>query len=413
MGVAVICLPVIWMVVPGVWPLRQVGHTAVQKVATADLAEAVKANNQFAFNLLRQLPADVSENLSVAPVSLSAGLSMLHAGARGKTRDQIATALSLAEGERDVTQAFGALQKRVTVDDPKLKEGYRLYLANRLWVQEGYPLQETFVRTTRRDFQAEVGQVDFKGSCDSTLDQINAWVSEKTEKKIPRLLSNEAVEADTRLILTSAVYLRALWERPFSKKFTRPGKFNVSATKTVTVPYMGQVADFAYASAAGVDLLELPYEGEEASCVLLLPRKVDGLGDLEKSLTAEAFSGWYQRREKAEVAVSLPRFQVRSRVELSGALARLGMRLPFTGAADLTGISSDENTLSLSKILHQAQVSVNEAGTEATAATAVIGIARTMPVAFRVDHPFLFVILHKPTGAILFVGRVTQPEQAA
>src|SRR5262249_8635257 len=286
------------------------------------------------------------------------------------------------------------------------------FVANALWGQRGVRFLPEFLRLAEDQYRAKVAEVDFRGDPGSARRTINAWVSERTRRKIEMLLEPPDPAPSTVLVLTNAVYFRSAWSSPFPEAKTRPEDFRVEAERTVRVPMMHQVGTFGHCDGDGFQALELSYEGGDLAMVVVLPKQVGGLGDLERSLTPQRLADWMSRLEPRRVDVALPRFKVSSAFRLKDTLSAMGMPLAFTSKADFSGMAG-AGGLSLSDVIHRAYVDVNEKGTEAAAATAVIVGRSAAPggpvVTFRADHPFLFIVRDQRTGCILFLGRVKDP----
>jgi serpin B len=381
---------------------------AAQPVTPVGVKDVVKASNQFGFDLCARLRQQHKGNLSISPFSLMTGLAMVYNGAQGQTLAEMAHVLHLPPRPEGAEPGLKELLAGVASPPAEGREGYQLVLANRLWGQRGYAFSPAFLKTTADVFHARLGLVDFQAHSEAARREINSWVEETTGDRIRDFLSEDAIDSQTRLVLTNAVDFRALWEEPFPEKFTRTAPFHLTRDKQVRVPMMSQLAEFGYAATDGVRILELPYKGGEASMLVLLPDAVDGLEGLEKQLSAARLESWRKLLQTEEVTVFLPRFTVKANLNLSQALVALGMRQAFSDRADFSGMTN-QSDLKLSEVAHAAVVIVNEAGTEASAATGSIMPGRMLPVTFRADHPFLFVIVHKRTGAVLFMGRVVQP----
>jgi serpin B len=238
-------------------------------------------------------------------------------------------------------------------------------------------------------------------------------VESQTNGKIKDLIPPESLGAMTRLVLTNAVYFKGDWVQPFQKRNTREEDFTVSAQEKVKVPLMHQQMKMGYAEEGTFQVLELPYAGRELSMVVLLPKKVDGLPELEKAITVDKLASLLSNLPVREVNTYLPKFKLETSFGLNPTLEALGMKRAFSREADFSGISSAE-ALYISAVLHKAYVDVNEEGTEAAAATAVVtramAVRRPQPVpVFRADHPFLFLICDTRAGSVLFMGRLTNP----
>lgn len=401
--------------------------------ATPAATDTASRNIGFAADLYAQLnKANGGKNLFLSPYSISAALGMTAQGARGKTADQMNKVLNMGgdfqAGMAEITTAL----------NPK-DAPFELSVANGLWVDQTFPLAAGFVADCRKNYNAGIVGVDFVRNSEAARKQINTAIAAQTHDKIQDLLPADAVDASTALVLTNAIYFKGTWENPFPKGSTADQPFHAAGGKDETVPLMKspQGAMFAYAETDDAQVLSLPYKGAPAanapptavggraaapaagpstlSMLIILPKKVDGLGDIEKQATAANLTKWATGLRRQAVTVFLPRFTMTTQFELSKELQALGMTDAFTRAADFSGISASAGgKLSISAVIHKAFVDVNEEGTEAAAATAVTMVrSMAMPgnrVEFRADHPFLFMIRHEPTGSILFMGHVNSPK---
>lgn len=387
----------------------QAVDTPVQ--VTPDVRTAAQSSNEFAFDLYKQVH-DQPGNLFFSPGSIATALVMTYAGARGRTQQQMQGVLHLRLADQQLHAAFGTLGKLLNSGGDQ--QGYRLSMANRLWGQKTYPFQADFLQLTRAQYGAELAPVDFAQS-EPARQLINKWVEDQTQDKIADLIPPGVLNGMTRLVLTNAIYFKGAWDADFDPKFTEDAPFHLAGNQEVAVPLMHQVDDFRYAEAEGLQLLELPYAKNRLSMLVLLPRQVDGLADLESKLTADTVARWASGLRKQKVRVYLPRFKMTSQFQLADALSAMGMPLAFSDEADFSGISTADE-LKISAVIHKAFVDVNEEGTEAAAATAVV-IAETSarrdpqePVLFRADHAFVFLIRDHQTDAILFLGRLAEPK---
>jgi serpin B len=361
----------------------------------------------FASDLYAKLATNKG-NVFFSPFSISACLAMTAAGAKGETLAQMRKVLHLPEGNR-----FGELIKAVTAwPDPK-KAAYELSTANAVWGQKGYPWRPEFIRTVRDGFGADVRDADFAANPESARKAINAWVEQQTREKIKELLEAGSITPLTRMVLANAVYFKGLWESPFEKDATRDAPFTLADGSKKTVPLMARTGNYAYDAADGYSRLRMPYAGGQASMVIVLPKKPDGLPEVEKKLGPELFT---MPAARTEVKVLVPRFKVEKPYTLNDSLKELGMTDAFDDhKADFSGMVShtpEGMPLYISTVAHKAFVDVNEEGTEAAAATGAVVAVKSLPPepkVFRADHPFLFAIRHDATGAILFLGRYEMP----
>jgi len=375
----------------------------------ADVTTVTDGNSLFAVDLYRQLRAGEG-NLFFSPYSISTALAMTYAGARGETARQMAGVLHFGLPDGRLHAAMRGLMGDVR--EAAEAEGCELSIANALWGQAGYDFRAGFMNTCRDDYGAGLHEVDFASAAEAARQRINAWVARETRDKIKDLIAPGVLTALTRLVLTNAIYFKGDWQSPFKEAATRDESFWISATESVTAPLMHQAGDFGYAELEQCQVLELPYAGDDLSMVVVLPRTRDGLKGLEDALTQEALSGWLKALRRRKVAVTLPRFKLTCQFQLADVLQKMGMKDAFSMArADLSGMNGRRD-LYISHVIHKAFVDVNEEGTEAAAATAVVIALRSAPqrpAVFRADHPFVFVIRHKPSGSILFMGRVANP----
>lgn len=390
--------------------LREIGKAKAVEI-TDDVRAVARSNNRFAFDLYQHLREDKG-NLFFSPASISTALAMTYAGAGGPTKTEMAQVLHFDLAEERLHGGFGTLGEILN----SAEKGYRLSMANRLWGAKTYPFRPEFLKTTREQYGAELAQLDFART-EEARQTINAWVEEQTNGRIEDLIPSGVLDAMTRLVLTNAVYFKGAWDEEFSKRATQDAPFRLSRDRQVKVPTMRQTDRFGYAETDDLQLLELPYEGHDLSMVIVLPKSVDGLPDLETKLTAESVQKWMSGLRRRDVRVFLPRFKLTSQFELADVLRAMGMPLAFSERADFSGMSTVES-LMLSQVVHKAFVDVSEEGTEAAAATAVVVAPtaapagdRDEPVVFRADHPFVFLIRDNRTGAVLFVGRVVNPKE--
>lgn len=383
--------------------------TAEPRVNITQLRKAAEDNSSFGLALYQRL-GPVQRNLFFSPYSISTAFAMTYAGARGNTQKEIAKVLHFSLPQPTLHQAFSEIQTRMSEIQ---KSGYvQLGIANSLWIQNGYSLLDKFLDLNKQYYNSEPHFVDFATNVDASRTAINAWVEKETDNKIRELIKSGSLQPSTSLILCNAIYFKGSWQRPFKRWQTKDGDFIVTPNQTVRVPMMNQVDRYKMATFDNFSAIELPYKGNDLSMVILLPKTVDGLKQIENKLTEDNVSKWLDVLTKTHsvgVALRLPRFKTVSSFELAKDLAAMGMPTAFNGA-DLSGISNGRN-LSINNVIHEAFISVNEEGTEAAAAAAIAimkgGFKQVAE--FYVDHPFVFLIRETNTGSILFLGRVINP----
>jgi len=383
------------------------------EASAADLDTQVEGNSAFALDLYQVLKANEG-NLFLSPYSISLALAMTYAGARGETEAQMAAALHYLLPQAQLHPAFHALDQALASRGQgaagKDGQGFRLHIANALWGQEDEEFLPDFVSIAEQYYDAGLHLVDYAGAPDKARQTINRWISQQTEGRIKDLIPPEAVNAAVRLILTNAIYFNAAWAEQFDEGGTSDGPFYRLDGSQATVPLMAQSQHFPYAQGQGYQALELPYDGYELAMVILLPEEGEFAG-FEDSLDAERLGAILAALDSRQVAVTLPRFEFESKFSLNETLQALGMVNAFSTAADFSGMTPGGG-LFISDVIHQAFVAVDEAGTEAAAATAVImpkSAAPEEPIEFTANRPFLFLSRDLESGAILFLGRVLDP----
>jgi serpin B len=391
-----------------VQPLDPIRERQLAPAVVADARSLVEANNRFAFDLYARLRGP-SDNLFLSPFSISTAFAMTYAGAAGRTADEMASVFRFPLEQERLHPTYGALVR--SLDRGSQLGGYELRVANRTWGQQGFPFVDEFLRITREDYGAEMQQADFVKDFESARRSVNSWVEQQTRDRIRDLFPPGSIDADSRLVLANAIYFKGLWASQFDRDLTRDGTFHLSATERVSVPIMRQNGVGRMASLAGARMLELRYQGKDLSMLIVLPDRVDGLAEVEASLTPEALQQAIEglRDTPSSLPVAIPRFRIESKFMLGSTLSAMGMPSAFDAhAADFSGIDGRRD-LFISAAIHQAFVEVNEEGTEAAAATGVVVGITSVPVAFVADHPFLFLIHDNVTGSILFMGRLMDP----
>jgi serpin B len=293
----------------------------------------------------------------------------------------------------------------------KTNEIFKLSNVNAIWGQKDYTFQAAYLDTLAQDYGSGLHVLDFNQSPEASRVTINNWVSDQTNAKIKDLLPQGVIDTLTRLVLTNAIYFNATWDSPFKKESTKDGQFNLLDNGKVTVPMMKQTASFNYAALANYEVVELPYSGKELSMIVLVP-KAGQFAAFENSLDAAQISTAISSLKNNQVSLTMPKFKYDSSFGLKGTLSAMGMPIAFTDAADLSGMTGTRD-LSIKEVVHKAYVGVDEAGTEAAAASGVVVGTTSMPaspVELTIDRPFIFLIRDVKTGTVLFIGRVMNPK---
>jgi len=403
--------------------------------ATANFDLAAKATNELAVDLHRQL-ATGNDNLCVSPYSIQNALAMTFAGAGGDTHTEMARVLHFPSDASTVAASFGSLQhsleemtaktaelvkKSKEFPDVSGSEPITLSIANRLFAQKDYDFRQSFLLLVKQNYGAAFEPLDFIADPATATQRINKWVADQTRDKIRDLIPADALNKLTRLVLANALYLKAPWADPFSEKTTQPEPFHVRAGAPVEVPTMRKTARFGYVKREGFTVVSLPYAGDDLQLLVLLPDEVNGLRALESKLTADVLAEC-TKLEAQDVDLHLPKFKVEPpTIALAENLQALGMKSAFDiprGSANFDKMAprKPNDYLYISNVFHKTFIAVDEKGTEAAAATAVVmmratAIARPKPppIQVKVDRPFVYAVQHVPSGVCLFLGRVTDP----
>ena len=371
-----------------------------------DIGSLVNANTSFALDLYSKLKEEEG-NLFFSPYSISTALAMTYGGARGNTAKQMAEVLHFTMGQEQLHPTFTDLE--AVLQDVQKEGKVQLYIANSLWPQKDYPFRQQYLSLIQKHYGSSVTPVDFVKATEEARRIINTWVADETKKKITDLIRKGDLDPLTVLVLVNAIYFKGNWAIQFDPELTEIADFTLPGGGKKQVPMMHQRGTYGYRELDGLQVLELPYEGEQLSMCILLPRNPNGLSKLENSLSPEKVDSWLSDPLKVTARIFLPKFKIAwGTVELNKPLMALGIRDAFIGGkADFSGMDGTMN-LFIDLVLHKAFVEVNEEGTEAAAATAVIMKKRAARI-FRADHPFMFMIRDNATGSILFLGRVVDP----
>lgn len=392
-------------------------YSDLQRSAPADISKADQnsledSNSEFALDLYQSLKEEEG-NLFYSPLSISLALAMTYAGARGETEQQMADTLHFTLEQAKLHQAFNwldyELAQRGEDAEGKDDEGFRFNIVNAIWGQLGYEFLVDFLDVLAENYGAGLRGLDFKNQPEESRITINDWVSQQTESRIEDLIPQGAIDDLTRLVLTNAIYFNAAWQYPFEEENTYDDTFYLMDGSEITVPMMHQTESLGYTEGNGYQAVELRYDGDELSMVILLPEE-GNFEAFESSLDAAMLEEIIGNIEVAKVTLSMPKFEFTSEFKLRETLETMGMVDAFSGSADFSGITNKES-LFISDVIHKAFVSIDEYGTEAAAATAVImvGSALFEPASIDINHPFIFLIRDVETGTILFLGRVLNP----
>ncbi len=380
--------------------------------APTDALDAGSAVNAFGLDLYRRVAAGAT-NLVVSPASIVLALAMARAGARGQTATEMDAVLRSAASDEHagwlnaLDAALGA-RSGTFRDDAGKDVTVTLRIANAPFAQQGMALQQAYLDALATRFGAGIRLVDYQRGTEQARALINGWVDGQTEHRIPELLVPGVLTTETRLALVNAIYLKAPWLLPFEAAATKPGQFTRLDGSTVRVPLMHTTTSLGYAAGTGWEAVEIPYAGGSLAMTVLIP---DDLATFEAKLDGPLLAQITGALGATQVDLTFPSFGIETKAELAPVLAALGMPTAFGSEADFSGITTAER-LAISNVIHQANIDVDEKGTEAAAATAVVLRATGMPaqpIEVRADRPFLFLLRDLPSGAVLFMGRVADP----
>ncbi len=364
------------------------------------------ANNAFAFDMYSMIKSDV-ENIFFSPYSIFTAMAICYDGAEGSTKEQMSNVFYYPLSKPVLEGSTKEMIDTINSDN----DAYDLETANALWVLEEYPLNEQYVFNAENYYDGMIIPLDFAGQPEESRLIINSWVEKKTNDKIKDLLAEGSIDGNTRLIITNAVYFNGTWLQEFEEAGTRKKVFYLSDGQEKKVDTMYAIETYNYGKDKNAQILELPYKGDDISMYIILPSK-NNIKEFENDLTLDYYNELKDNLNSDEVKILLPKFTFEARAELNEPLQDMGIVDAFdSGMADFSGISASDG-LSISEVIHQAYIGVNEKGTEAAAATGIV-MVESLPYykyEFTADHPFMFFIEDKRTGCILFMGKVENPE---
>lgn len=370
------------------------------------------ATKEFASRLHNRLAFETAgSNLFFSPFSIQVALAMCARGAKGNTRQEMAELIGAPLADKDQDKLYHDLIRHINGDGSD--RGFQLVTANALWGQDGSDFHVDYLKAVADHYDGAFNVVDYINKPDEAVRTINAWVVEKTKEKIRDLIARDAIDEETRLILTNAIYFKGKWEEEFKKENTKKEDFSTADLSTTKVDMMHTKGDYDYYEGDGYQVIDMPYKGEQLSMMVVLPKSAAGLGAMEVRWHEEGlYSHVLEEMSSEKVVLSLPRFKLETEFKLKPVLKALGADLAFSDHADFSAIGKE--ALKIAEVIHKAFVEVNEEGTEAAAATAVVMMRCTsarmsQTKIFNADHPFLFFIRDRNTNTVLFSGHVTNP----
>jgi len=399
---------IVGFIFSGLFTPSNIKARAIDTYATTESVSSLSDSmNDFSFDLYQHLGVESDENIFFSPYSIFVALAMTYEGARGDTAQQMKNVLGFEQNDEVSLCSFGRIYNLLNIDSE-----YTLNTANALWTQKDYPFLEEYLNFINNYYMGMATDLDFTDP-DTAAEIINEWVEDNTGGKIEDMLSSSDINPSTVLILSNAIYFKGLWLHQFEEKDTVDRDFEKTTEETIQVPTMVSInseESFNYTETEDLQILELPYKGDAVSMVILLPKE-NNITIAEQQLNSENLTTWLESLSPTVVDIYLPKFTFKTEYNLKDTLIDMGLGIAFSSAADFSGMNG-RGGLAIEKVLHKAFVEVNEEGTEAAAATTVHVLETSIPgpsKVFDADHPFIFLIQHKETGTILFMGTVFDP----
>lgn len=395
---------------------------------STEIQSAAKSTTSFGLETYRtiqsssSIPDQSKDNLFISPASLSTAFGLLYPGARGETETELRNVLDITLPTDAYTAAMGGLSNSLE----KKSDGERLAINNALWLDEKLVVEQPYSAMMKAAYNAGEYRVDYRGNPNAARLKINDWVADNTENLIKDLLAQPNVDEDTRAVLVNTIYMKADWASPFTKEATRDDDFYLTQSLPIKTPMMRQEAFFKYDEGQGYAAVEMPYQNRNLSMVVFLPSKKSGLAALERRLLSkpsdlEKALSDLSEKDPVKVDLKLPKVKLKNRYPLKDVLKDMGMARTFSNQADFSGMvvpskQPDGDGIKIGEVIHQTFLEIDEKGTEAAAATAIVAVRVTSlrpnqptPISFHAEHPFMLLIKDNETGMILFMGRVSDP----
>ncbi len=380
------------------------------------------SNNVFAFSLYKRIADSVGKNIVFSPLSVSSALALTYEGAKGETSYQICKVMHFTADKDAFKANFRSLIEKIEKDTTDTNRAIQFNMANSVWVAGGIKMLSSYTDLIKMYYDAKASNMKLSSpsAIESTRKEINTWVGEKTHGKIDNMIGPGGLDASAKLVLINAMYFDARWANTFPEALTKKNIFYANGADSETVDFMNGTYKLMYYQDSDMEAVDLPYYMNKLSMIVFLPRKMDGVHNMEKILDYNNYANitekLIQEKSMAKVVMSLPKFRISESLSLADVLVKMGMPIAFTSMADFTGMTNDG--LHISIVDHKTYIDVSEKGTEAAAATKVqmrITSARPTPmkpIYFIANHPFIFVIRDNVTGCILFMGRISNPLKA-
>jgi len=365
----------------------------------------INSNNYFSFDIYQKLKSS-NENLIFSPASITSAIAMTYVGSKNNTFEEIGNTFYF---NKNITE-FSKDYKNLVYFNSE-KSNIKFYNANSIWLQDGLKLSQDFLDINKKDFSSSLNLTDFINHPEKSRIAINNWVEQNTNKKITNLLQPSSIDNATRLVLVNALYFKGSWKNKFIKDKNTKENFQIGKREFVKTEYMNKAINTFYYSSKYAQIVEVPYSDNKVSLLIIVPKSFKKIKKLEKNLNNEFYSSYLENKVRKRVNLSIPKFSIESDFDLNKTLSNLGMKEAFTGLADFSGITESEK-LYISKVIHKANISVDEEGTEAAAATAVMMRKTSIlldETTMKINKPFIFILRNTKTNCIYFMGKIVNP----
>lgn len=379
-------------------------HTTAMQISDYSVVEF---NNAFAFDIYKKICAN-DQNRLCSPYSISGALAMTYAGAAGKTQQQMSAVLHFPENNNSFYEKYLFYNESIDLING---EETNLFSANSIWAQKDFSFKNEYFAVLDKYFKSKPYTVDFIKEPENSRKEINSWVEDKTVNKISELIKPGLISDVTRLVLVNSIYFKAPWLHQFDEKLNKTDHFYTGLNNSVLTTFMSNENNYKYYSDNDFSAIEVPYRNGKISMLLILPKKTSYFDTLKQSMGVNWYNQLLTKMTTKKVRFLIPKFKITSEFELSKELKEMGMTDAFSDAADFSLMNGKKN-LKISEVVHKTFINIDEAGTEAAAATAVIMRIKSAPVdvvEFRADHPFMFIIKENSTKSILFAGNLYDP----
>jgi leukocyte elastase inhibitor len=375
---------------------------------TAHAQDIIESNNRFAFDIYKQL-SKTDKNLIFSPASITSAMSMTYVGAKNNTFDEISNTFYFNKNISEFNKTYNKLVENYS----DKKSTVKLFNANSLWIQKGLKLNTDFLENNKKFYSSSANFTDFISNPEKSRNTINEWVEENTNNKIKNLIKPSAINNATRLVLVNALYFKGAWLTKFKKEKNTNEEFQIKKKESIKTVFMNNSFSSWYYEDKYCEIIDIPYSNEQISLLVILPKTYRKLKKVEKKLTYDYYINYIEKRNKKKIQLSLPKYNIESEFDLNASLKQLGIKEAFSMSADFSGITENEK-LYISKVVHKANIELDEEGTEAAAATAIFMRKTSInvdEVNFKANRPFIYMIRNQKTNTIYFIGKVLNPEQ--